>query len=53
LTQALRFAKLGLDLVEKRGLERFSARVCQCFGYFVNPWSRHFRTGLEFRLRCY
>jgi signal transduction histidine kinase len=44
---AFRFGKLGLDLVEKRGLERFRARVSQCFGYFVNPWSRHLRTGLE------
>ena len=44
---AFRFGKLGLDLVEKRGLERFRARVSQCFGYFVIPWSRHLRTGLE------
>jgi predicted ATPase len=44
---AFRFAKLGLDLVERRGLERFSARACQCFGYFVNPWSRRLRTSLE------
>ncbi len=34
---AFRFGKLGLDLVEKRGLERFRTRVSQCFGYFVNP----------------
>jgi predicted ATPase len=44
---AFRFGKLGLDLVEKRGLEGFRARVSQCFGYFVNPWSRHLRTSLE------
>jgi predicted ATPase len=50
---AFRFAKLGLDLVEKRGLERFSARVCQCFGYFVNPWSRHLRTGLGLLQRSF
>jgi predicted ATPase len=42
-----RFGKLGLDLMEKRGLERFRAQVSQCFGYFVNPWSRHLRTSLE------
>ena len=44
---AFRFGELGLDLVEKRGLERFRARVSQCFAYFVNPWSRHLRTSLE------
>jgi PAS domain S-box-containing protein len=41
-----RFAKVGLDLVEKRGLERFSARACQCFGYFVNLWSKHLRASV-------
>ena len=41
---AFQFGKLGLDLVEKRGLERFRARVAQCFGYFVIPWSRPLRT---------
>ena len=44
---AFRFGKLGLDLVEKRGLERFRARASQSFGYFVNPWSRHLRTSIE------
>jgi predicted ATPase/signal transduction histidine kinase len=44
---AFRFGKLGLDLVEKRGLERFRARVSQCFAYFINPWSRHLDTSLE------
>src|SRR6202034_2694590 len=44
---------LGLDLVEKRGLERFRARVSQCFGYFVVPWSRHLRTGLELLRRSF
>jgi PAS domain S-box-containing protein len=43
---AFRFGQLGLDLVEKRGLERFRARVSQCFGYFVVPWSKHLRTAL-------
>ena len=44
---AFRFGKVGLDLVEKRGLERFRTRVSQCFGYFVTPWSRHLRNSLE------
>ena len=50
---AYRFGKLGLDLVEKRGLERFRARVSQCFGYFVIPWSRHLRTGLDLLRRSF
>jgi predicted ATPase/signal transduction histidine kinase len=44
---AFRFGKLGLDLVEKHGLERFRARVTQCFGYFISPWSRHLRDSVE------
>jgi predicted ATPase/signal transduction histidine kinase len=44
---AFRFGQLGLDLVEKRGLERFRARVSQCFAYFINPWSRRMGTSLE------
>ena len=50
---AFRFGKLGLDLVEKRGLERFRTRVSQCFGYFVNPWSRHLRNSLELLRRSF
>ena len=50
---AFRFGKLGLDLVEKRGLERFRTRVSQCFGYFVNPWSRHLRDSLGLLRRSF
>ena len=39
--------------MEKRGLERFRARVSQCFGYFVVPWSRHLRTGLGLLRRSF
>jgi predicted ATPase len=48
-----RFGKLGLDLVEKRGLERFRTRVSLRFGYFVNPWSKHFRTSVELLRRSF
>jgi predicted ATPase/signal transduction histidine kinase len=44
---AFQFGKLGLDLVEKHGWERFRARVSQCFGYFISPWSRHLRSSVE------
>jgi predicted ATPase/signal transduction histidine kinase len=50
---AFRFGKLGLDLVEKHGLERFRARVTQCFGYFISPWSRHLRSSVELLRRSF
>ena len=40
-----RFGKLSVDLVEKRGLDRFKAAVEVSFGYRVIPWTRHVRTG--------
>ena len=40
-----RFCKLGLDLVEKRGLDRFKARVYVCFGHHIIPWTRHLHQG--------
>ena len=40
-----RFGKLSVDLVEKRGLDRFKARVEVSFGYRVIPWTQHLRTG--------
>ena len=42
---AFRFGRLGLDLVEKRGLGRFKARVYLDFSHVVNPWTQHMRTG--------
>jgi hypothetical protein len=36
-----RFGKLGVDLAERHGLDRFTARVYMCFGVFVMPWTRH------------
>ena len=41
----LRFGKLGVDLVEKHGMDRFKARVYACFGAFIVPWTRHIRSG--------
>ena len=40
-----RFGKLGLDLVEQRGLRRFEARVYLIFGHRVIPWTQPIRTG--------
>src|SRR5258708_31565315 len=28
-------------------------RVWQCFGYFINPWSRHLRSSLELLRRSF
>ena len=43
--RAYRFGRLGVDLVEKRGLDRFKGLVYVVFGGLVNPWTRHVRTG--------
>jgi PAS domain S-box-containing protein len=48
---AFGFGKLGVDLVEQRGLDRFKARVYLNFGHSVNPWTRHVRTSLDFLRR--
>jgi predicted ATPase/signal transduction histidine kinase/CheY-like chemotaxis protein len=42
---AFRFGRLGLELVEQRGLDRFKARVYMSFGNLVTPWTEHVRTG--------
>jgi PAS domain S-box-containing protein len=42
---AFRFGKLGLDLVEQRGLRRFEARVYLIFGHRVIPWTQPIRRG--------
>ncbi len=38
---AFRFGRLGHELVEKRGLERFEARTRMCFASHVMPWTKH------------
>jgi PAS domain S-box-containing protein len=39
------FGKLGLHLVEQRGLRRFEARVYQIFGHLVIPWTQPIDVG--------
>jgi PAS domain S-box-containing protein len=41
----LQFGKLAVDLVEKRGLHRFKARVYNTFGHHIVPWARHLYDG--------
>lgn len=38
--------KLGLDLVERRGLLRFKALVYLDFGALINPWTKQVSTGV-------
>jgi len=47
-----RFGQVSLDLVEKKGLERFKARVyCGC-ALSVIPWTQHIRAGVPLLRRC-
>jgi PAS domain S-box-containing protein len=50
---AFRFGKLGLDLVEQRGLRRFEARVYLVFGHRVIPWTQPIRTGRSLVRRAF
>jgi predicted ATPase/signal transduction histidine kinase len=49
---ALRFGQLSLDLVDKRGLDTFKARVYFTFGTGISPWAQHLRLGLAFLVRA-
>jgi PAS domain S-box-containing protein len=40
-----RFGRLGLDLAEKPGLDRFRARVCLVFAVHVVNWTQHLSFG--------
>jgi PAS domain S-box-containing protein len=47
-----RFGRLGYELVEKGGLQRFQARTYMWFGQFVMPWTNHLRASREFTQRA-
>ena len=34
-----RFGRLGYELIERRGLQRFKARTYHVFGNFIVPWT--------------
>jgi PAS domain S-box-containing protein len=40
---ALRFGQLGLDVIDKRGLQRYKTRVYTSYGTLVNTWLRPIR----------
>ena len=47
------FGKLGLDLVEQRGLRRYEARVYLIFGHRVIPWTQPIRNGRSLVRRAF
>src|SRR5579871_2062282 len=48
-----RFGQLGYDLVEKRGLTRYQARIWMNMGSTVMPWMRHPAEGRELVRRAF
>ncbi len=46
------FGRLGIDLVEKRGLDRYKARIYSDFGHLINPWTKHLRDGVDWVRRA-
>jgi predicted ATPase len=48
-----RFGKLGLSLVNERGLDRFRPRVYLVFGHSISPWNSQLRTGVEWLRRAF
>jgi PAS domain S-box-containing protein len=45
-----RFGRLGCELAEQPGLQRFQARTFETFGFAV-PWTQHVRKGRDLLLR--
>src|SRR6516225_1830332 len=48
-----RFGQLGYELVEKRGLKRFEARIYTCFGSQIMPWTKHVRACRDLLRRAF
>ena len=48
-----RFAQLGYELVEKRGLLRYQARTYLCVGALVMPWTHHPASGRDLIRRAF
>ncbi len=51
--RGFRFGRLGLDLVEKRGLDRLSARVYLVFAVHVAHWTQHLPSCRVFLQRAF
>jgi predicted ATPase/signal transduction histidine kinase len=48
-----RFGRLGYELTEKHGLNRYQARVRMSFGNLVMPWTKHIQTGRDLVRRAF
>ena len=48
---ALRFGQVAVDLVERRGLDRYKAHVYIQFAIYIIPWARPLRTGQPWQRR--
>jgi PAS domain S-box-containing protein len=48
----LSFGRLGCELVDGYGMERFKARVYCCFSTYVHPWTKHLPACLELNRRA-
>ena len=49
----LRFSKVGKELVEHRGLQRFQARTYLNYANVVMPWTQPFRSGRDLLRRAF
>src|SRR5258705_6837608 len=50
---AYRFASIGYELVQQRGLRRFEAEVYMNFGNMGIPWLRHLQSGRDLGRRAF
>jgi predicted ATPase len=50
---ALRFGRLGYELVEQHGLNRFQARTYLLFGSLILPWTQHVMSAREVLRRAF
>src|ERR1700722_7477260 len=50
---AFQFGRLGYQLVERRGLERFQAGTYMLFAMHIMPWTRHVRAGRDLVRRSF
>jgi PAS domain S-box-containing protein len=51
--EGYRFGRLGIDLVDRRGLDRHKARVYVHFGNVVLPWTHPLHAGLPWVRRAF
>ncbi|WP_437821909.1 sensor histidine kinase [Sorangium sp. So ce1078] len=50
---AFRFGQLAVNLVERRGLDGYKARVYHMFGHFIVPWTRPMRSAKPWLRRVF